>query len=337
MIGYGQDLPDDEAIGVACGWWPSFGIASGAYLKLNGDGSGTIITGAQECGTGAVMALPMLAAEVLGMKPDDFSVLYQDTDAGPFDSGASGSQTTFNNGRAVLRAAEDVREQLLDLAEEELEAARADLELVDGDGARQGLADQERVDPGAGREGPRRQAAAGPRAPTPCRRCPRSTPPAAPAGWAWSRSSPRRSSPMRCAARSTATPASSACWTSRRRTTAAAILNPIGANGQVEGGVVMGIGMALTEGTLLDDDGPPAQPAPARLQAADDVRLAADQDPLRRDRHAERRADRARRASASRRACRRPARSPTRSARSPAGAIDRLPMTPERVWEAMQP
>ena len=70
MIGYDQDLPEDEAIGVACGWWPSFGIASGAYLKLNGDGSGTIITGAQECGTGAVMALPMLAAEVLGMKPE---------------------------------------------------------------------------------------------------------------------------------------------------------------------------------------------------------------------------------------------------------------------------
>ena len=132
LIGYGKELPEDEAIGVAVGWWPSFGIASGAYVKINGDGSGTIITGAQECGTGAVMALPLLAAEVLGMRPDDFSILYQDTDAGPFDSGASGSQTTFNNGRAVQRAARDVREQLLDLAAEELEANRDDLELRDG-------------------------------------------------------------------------------------------------------------------------------------------------------------------------------------------------------------
>ena len=40
MIGWGQDLPEDEAIGVACGWWPSFGVPSGAYVKLNGDGSG---------------------------------------------------------------------------------------------------------------------------------------------------------------------------------------------------------------------------------------------------------------------------------------------------------
>ena len=69
MIGWGQDLPEDEAIGIACGWWPSFGVPSGAYVKLNGDGSGVIITGAMESGTGAVMGLPLLAAEVLGMQP----------------------------------------------------------------------------------------------------------------------------------------------------------------------------------------------------------------------------------------------------------------------------
>src|SRR5204862_6512392 len=103
LIGYGTQLRGGEASRVAVGWWPSFGIASGAYVKSNGDGSGTIITGAQECGTGAVMALPLLAAEILGMQPDDFQLLYQDTDAGPFDSGASGSQTTFNNGRAVMQ------------------------------------------------------------------------------------------------------------------------------------------------------------------------------------------------------------------------------------------
>ena len=40
MIGYGQELPENEAIGVACGWWPSFGSESGAYVKLNGDGTG---------------------------------------------------------------------------------------------------------------------------------------------------------------------------------------------------------------------------------------------------------------------------------------------------------
>ena len=132
MISPDGDLADDEAIGVACGWWPSFANPSGAYLKLNADGSGTIITGAQENGSGAVMALPLLVADVLGMKPSDFSILYQDTDAAPFDAGSSGSQTTMNNGRAVVAAAGEVRERLLDLAAEKLEVAREDLELVDG-------------------------------------------------------------------------------------------------------------------------------------------------------------------------------------------------------------
>ena len=131
-IGYGRPLPDGEAIGVACGWWPSFPGASGAYVKLNRDGTGAIVTGAQECGTGAVMTLPILAADVLGMQPEDFTIVYQDTDAGPADGGASGSQTLFNNGRAVVEAAGDVREQLLTLAEEALEANRLDLELADG-------------------------------------------------------------------------------------------------------------------------------------------------------------------------------------------------------------
>jgi CO/xanthine dehydrogenase Mo-binding subunit len=133
LIGYGDELPEDEAIGVACGWWPSFANPSGAYVKLNADGSGTIITGAQENGTGAVMALPVLVSEVLGMKPDDFSLLYQDTDAGPWDAGSCGSQTTMNNGRAVVEAAVEARQKLLDLAAEELEIEQSDLELVDGE------------------------------------------------------------------------------------------------------------------------------------------------------------------------------------------------------------
>lgn len=132
MIGYGAELPEGEAIGVACGWWPSFAVESGAYLKLNPDGTGTIVTGAQENGSGAVMGLPLIAAEVLGMAPEDFSILYQDTDAGPWDMGSSGSQTTFNNGRAVAAAAVEVRDRLRELAAERLEIDPDDLELVDG-------------------------------------------------------------------------------------------------------------------------------------------------------------------------------------------------------------
>src|SRR5207249_12212092 len=65
-------------------------------------------------------------------KPEDFSVLYQDTDAGPWDMGSSGSQTTLNNGRAVMYAATEVRELLIEAAAKELEAAAGHLELVEG-------------------------------------------------------------------------------------------------------------------------------------------------------------------------------------------------------------
>ena len=72
------------------------------------------MTGAQENGSGAVMAMPVFVAEELGMRPEDFSILYQDTAAANWDMGSCGSQTTFNSGRAILAAAADVREQLLD-------------------------------------------------------------------------------------------------------------------------------------------------------------------------------------------------------------------------------
>src|SRR3954467_3724335 len=99
---------------------------------MNGDGSATIVTGAQENGSGAVMAMPMFVAQELGIDPDDVSVIYQDTDVAPWDMGSCGSQTTFNSGRAILAAAQEVREQLLDTAAEQLEADRGDLELTEG-------------------------------------------------------------------------------------------------------------------------------------------------------------------------------------------------------------
>lgn len=125
-------LGANEAIGVASGWWFSAPGPSGAFVRLESDGSGRIVTGAQENGTGAVMALAILAAEELGMRPEQFAITYQDTDAGPYDGGSSGSQTTFNNGRAVVEAAREVRRQLLELAATALEASVDDLELADG-------------------------------------------------------------------------------------------------------------------------------------------------------------------------------------------------------------
>ena len=126
--------------------------ASGAYIKIDGDGSGQIITGAQECGTGSVMTLRQLAAEELGMEPEDFELIYQDTSVAPYDMGATGSQTLFNNGRAVVAAAGQIADQLKALAADHLEASPADIVLADGHAHVAGTPTSTRVDHRARRD-----------------------------------------------------------------------------------------------------------------------------------------------------------------------------------------
>jgi CO/xanthine dehydrogenase Mo-binding subunit len=254
LIGYGRELPPDEAIGVACGWWPSFSAPSGAFVKLEADGSGTIITGAMECGSGAVMALPILVAEELGMRPEDFRILSQDTAAGGFDGGASGSQTTFNNGKAVIEAAGEVREQLLDLASDALEVDRGDLELAERAVRVKGSPERSVsiADLAATAHGGKLLLGRGSSTPVEAPECDAAT----------------------CVGRMgmesflapTFITHALRCRVDRetgvvRVLEAVAvhdcglILNPLGAEGQVEGGVIMGIGEALSEGSVLDERG----------------------------------------------------------------------------------
>ncbi len=132
LIGWGTQLGPDEGFGVSVGWWGNYPMASGATVAMNTDGSLTLVTGANENGSGATVGLGILAAEVFDIDQGRVALVYQDTDASTPDHGSGGSQTTFNNGRAVLAAANSVRERVLQLAGEHLEAAVADLEIVDG-------------------------------------------------------------------------------------------------------------------------------------------------------------------------------------------------------------
>ncbi len=250
MIGDGAGLPEDEAIGVACGWWPCFPAKAGAYVKLNTDGTGTIVTGAQENGTGAVMALPGYVAEELGMRAEDFTLLYQDTDAAPWDMGSCGSQTTFNSARAVLAAAVEVRDQLLDAASERLEAARDDLELVAGSVRVKGSPDKAVTIAELAADGTFHGKGAG--------EVPESPP--APAEGCVGRLGTESFHAPQLIAHAAHVRVDRETGVVRVLRVAAAhdcgrILNRVGADGQVYGGVVMGIGQALTEGTQLDELG----------------------------------------------------------------------------------
>ncbi len=272
MIGYDAylrgELPPDEAIGFACGWWPSMASPSGAYVKLNGDGTGTIVTGAQECGSGAVMALPILAAGELGMRAEDFSILYQDTDAGPWDMGASGSQTTFNNGRAVVEAAQEVRVQLLNLAAEQLEIDAAELELVDGMVRAVGSPDVAvSVADLAGSGTPLLGKGSGPLPEQP----------EVDASSCAGRLGMESFLAPQLITHAARVKVDAETGVVRVVAFAAAhdsgmILNRIGADGQVYGGVMMGIGQALSEATWFDDAGRQRNPGllDYKLQTASD-------------------------------------------------------------------
>jgi CO/xanthine dehydrogenase Mo-binding subunit len=249
MIGYGQELPEDEAIGIACGWWSCFPTPSGAYVKLNADGSATIITGTQENGSGAVMGLPLLAADVLGMEPEDFSLLYQDTDAGPWDAGSAGSQTTFNGGRAVVEAAHEVREKLLEMASEQLEVDASDLELKEGTVRVKGAPQQAvRIAELAGTGESILGKGSGP-----VPDFPEGNPDKGCSG-VFSFLEP----PLFTHAVHLKMDRETGVVRVLRVVAvhdSGVILNKIGAEGQVRGGVIMGLGQALSEGMQLDSDG----------------------------------------------------------------------------------
>ncbi len=103
-----------------------------ASIKLNDDGSFNLLFGATDLGTGADTVLAQIAAETLGVPLDDIIVYASDTDFTPFDTGAYASSTTYISGTAVMKAAEQVRAQILaHAAEYMLNCPVDDLELDD--------------------------------------------------------------------------------------------------------------------------------------------------------------------------------------------------------------
>jgi len=95
------------------------------------DGTLSVMVGIVDIG-GALSGLAMMAAEAFGTSPDKVRVEVGDTGIAPFGPLASGSQSTYSVGGAVLEAALEARRQLLEIASAELEVAAEDLEVVDG-------------------------------------------------------------------------------------------------------------------------------------------------------------------------------------------------------------
>jgi putative selenate reductase molybdopterin-binding subunit len=103
-----------------------------ATVKANEDGTFHLLIGATDLGTGSDTILGQIAAEVLGVPAEAVHVYSSDTDRTPFDVGAYASSTTYVSGGAVIKAAEQVRDRLLYHASVMLDEDATGLACEDG-------------------------------------------------------------------------------------------------------------------------------------------------------------------------------------------------------------
>ncbi|MCH8985738.1 MAG: molybdopterin-dependent oxidoreductase [Acidobacteria bacterium] len=122
-----------RGVGIAAAVWLTNPMPGQAVVKLNEDGTLGVITAATDNGSGAVtMAIRQIAAEGLGLDADQVVVTMPDTDVAAYDAGSQGSRTTHVVGRAVLNATAQVKKMIVKTAADMLEAAEEDVVVEAG-------------------------------------------------------------------------------------------------------------------------------------------------------------------------------------------------------------
>lgn len=135
------DLRAQQARAKAEGRWVGIGISSYVEItgfgwetggvRVNPDGSAVVFTGTSPHGQGNATSFAQIVADRLGLEASRVQVVHGDTLAVPFGQGTAGSRTLLVGGSAVLQAALKVQDKMRQIAAHLLEAAPADLELVE--------------------------------------------------------------------------------------------------------------------------------------------------------------------------------------------------------------
>ncbi|WP_378956758.1 xanthine dehydrogenase family protein molybdopterin-binding subunit [Pelosinus sp. sgz500959] len=124
MIGWDEKYPQSringnkvKSVGMAVTMQGS-GIAgidtASAEIRLNDDGNYTLLLGSTDMGTGSDTILAQMAAEILETTVDNIIVNAADTDVSPYDPGSYASSTTYVTGMAVVKAAEELKQKIID-------------------------------------------------------------------------------------------------------------------------------------------------------------------------------------------------------------------------------
>ncbi len=118
-------------VGLSIGGWPGGTEPAAAACRLEKDGTISVVVGSVDL-TGSDTSMSLIAAQVLGMSVDAVQTVHDNTDTMPYSGGTGGSKTTYSMGAAVQAAAQDARTQILSIAADMLEASANDLD-IEGD------------------------------------------------------------------------------------------------------------------------------------------------------------------------------------------------------------
>jgi carbon-monoxide dehydrogenase large subunit len=103
-----------------------------ATVRVHPTGSATVYSGASPHGQGLDTSYAQIAADRLGISPENVEVLHGDTNQGPWGWGTYGSRSLSVGGEAIARAAERVQDKAKRICAALLEAAPEDIELAEG-------------------------------------------------------------------------------------------------------------------------------------------------------------------------------------------------------------
>mgnify|MGYP001054892556 CR=1 FL=1 len=123
-----------RGVGVAaCFWGYSGGPPSTVIVKLFSDGSANLNMGASDIGTGTKTWAAMIVAEELGVPLDQIQIEHADTGTTQYATPSGGSKTVPTEAPTVRSAAIHVKQQLLQMAADDLGLAAADLRYQGGE------------------------------------------------------------------------------------------------------------------------------------------------------------------------------------------------------------
>ena len=131
MMEWEKQKEKSRALGIACGFNPCGGFVTSCIVRINQDGTAVVSTGAMDMGQGLKTVMAQIVAEELGVHSEDITVISGDTDSTPLDVGIFGDRGTHTAAMAAKMAATDAKNQILDIAADRMEANRADLYVED--------------------------------------------------------------------------------------------------------------------------------------------------------------------------------------------------------------